>query len=151
MIDVEVTVDLSDVLETLARLHESIDTVDILDEAEAILLNRIRSRFLSEKDPEEVAWTPSEAALKRRAGKYTWSNGKKWTGTGTLFASGRLFHSIQAYANGPDSRSIGTDVPYAFRHNYGIGIIQRQFLGFSDADAFVIERRIHQRIQKALA
>lgn len=91
---------------------------EILDEAGAFLLNRIRTRFLAEVDPENNPWEQSHAAKIRRAGGYTWSNGGKWTGTGTLFASGRLFHSIQVGLEGHTDegggeRVIATDVPYA--------------------------------------
>lgn len=134
----------------LAALDAALKVPDILDEAEAVLLNRIRTRFLAETDPDGKKWEPSKAALKRKAGGYTWSNGRKVTGTGTLFASGVLFHSIQAFASSPTSRDIATDVPYARRHQYGIGVEVRPFLGFSDLDGKVIERLIALRVQGIL-
>lgn len=129
-----------DLQKRLEKLSDAIQIVDILDEAEAIVLNRIRTRFLAEEDTDGNPWVPSAAGAARRARG----------GTGTLFDTGTLFHSIQAYTAGPDSREIGTDVPYGGYHQYGIGQVKREFLGVSDDDAAVVERRILQRIEEAL-
>ena len=133
----------------LEQVGKALDSEDVLDEATAIILNRIRTRFLAEEGP-DGKWPQSKAAAKRRAGGYTWSNGRKWTGTGTLFASGKLFHSIQEYDAGPDERMIGSDVFYGLYHQYGIGQEKREFLGFNAADAEVVEKLILKRIEEAL-
>lgn len=126
----------------LEKLSDAVQIVEVLDEAEAIILNRVRARFLAEVDTDGNPWVPSAAGLARKAKG----------GTGTLFDTGTLFHSIQAYASGPDSREIGTDVPYGPNFQYGInGQIQREFLGVSEDDSFVVEKRILQRIEEALA
>lgn len=123
---------------TLSDLGKALVVRDILDEASAVLLGRIRQRFLDETDPDGVAWIPSRASRLRAGG-------------GTLFDTGRLFHSIQLFSEGENSRAIGTNVPYAPRHQFGGGNLpQRQFLGFSDEDATVVEKLIIKRVQEAL-
>lgn len=125
----------------LEKLSDAIQIVEVLDEAEAILLNRIRTRFLAEEDTDGNKWIPSRAGSARRASG----------GTGTLFDTGTLFHSIQAFAAGPDSRGIGSDVPYGLDHQLGInGQVKREFLGVSPVDALIVEKRILQRIEEAL-
>lgn len=122
----------------LDKLEAALDVEEILDEAEALMLNRIRARFLAETDPDGVKWIPSKRALK--------------TGGKTLFKTGTLFHSIQAHATGPNERSIGTNVMYGPFHQFGTFKLPRRiFLGFSEEDLFITERRITQRVMEALA
>lgn len=129
------------VLEKLAKLEASLDPTEILDEAEALLLNRIRTRFLAETDPDGNKWPESKAAKKRRAAG----------GTGTLFDTGTLFHSLQAYAKGLDERAIGTDVPYAPFLQAGTDKMpSRVFLGFSAEDMTLVERLVMLRIEEAV-
>lgn len=126
----------------LAKLEDALTLVKILDEAEAIVLNRIRARFLNEVDTDGDPWPESEAAKKRRA------SGR---GGGTLFDTGTLFHSIQAFASGPDWREIGTDVHYGKYHQYGTEHLPvREFLGVSAEDALIVERSILRRVEEAL-
>ena len=128
--------------EKLDKLIKAQDTTEILDESQAILLNRIRTRFLAETDPDGVPWPPSKAGVKRR------SKG----GTGTLFRTGKLFHSIQAHTVGPQERAISTDVPYGLFHQFGTATLpKRAFLGFSEEDLSVVEARVVQRVMEALA
>lgn len=136
---IEITISgLKEVRSKLDQLSKSLDTTEILDESEAILLNRIRTRFLAETDPDGQKWTPSRRALK--------------TGGKTLFKTGKLFHSLQAYAKGLDTRGIGTDIPYAAKHQFGEGGLPvRAFLGFNDEDLMIVEKRVLQRITEALA
>lgn len=125
----------------LAKLEASLDATEILDEAEALLLNRIRTRFLAETDPEGSKWVESHAAKKRRASG----------GTGTLFDTGTLFHSLQAYATGVDERAIGTDTPYAAYLQFGTNSMPpREFLGFGAEDLTLVERLVMVRIEEAL-
>lgn len=125
----------------IGKLIKAIDQVEILDEAEAILLNRTRTRYLAETDPDGIPWRPSWAGIRRR----------RRGGTGTLFDTGRLFHSIQAYRIGANERDIGTDVPYGRKHQLGIGVVTRRFLGVSEDDRSTIELRVIQRVTGALA
>lgn len=116
---------------------------EVLDEGLAMLLARIKSRFLAEEGP-DGPWTPSLAGIKRKAGGYTYRKGKKYTGTGTLFESGNLFHSIQAAASAPGLRSIQTDIPYApFLQDAGW-----LFMGFNDDDVFLMEKLVLRRIEE---
>ena len=148
---IEVTIHgLKEAKEKLAVFQGSLDAEEILNEASALLLNRIRTRFLAEQDPDGTPWIPSQASIIRRAGGFT-GKPRKYTGTGTLFESGTLFHSLQAYVKGPGERAIGTDVPYAKKHQLGTdGMVQRKFLGFSDEDLSLFEKLVIRRIEAAL-
>lgn len=128
---------------TLKKLVGAADVNQILDEASAILLSRIRRHFLEEVDPDGNSWTVSKAALKRA------NSGR---GGGTLFDTGRLFHSIQLAGGDANSRYIGTDVPYGIYHQLGSGIgnIARVFLGFGDEDAAVATQLVIKRFENAL-
>lgn len=135
MIEVQVT-GLKELRDKLKAIQKALNVTDILDESEAILLNRIRARFLSEEGPDNKPWMKSKAALKE---------GRK-----TLFKTGTLFHSIQAFKRGRNERAIGTDVYYAVYHQFGKGDAHRPFLGFNDEDLAIIERRVIQRVTEAL-
>ncbi len=105
---------------------EQFDIERALDGAGAILLNRIRTRFLDQEDSDGVQWPVSEAALHRRT---IGQDG------GTLFDTGTLFNSIQLFREGPGIRGIGTDVFYSLVHQEGSGVnLKREFLSFSDED-----------------
>lgn len=137
MITVTVT-GIPELRKKLKALEKSLNVTDILDESEAILLNRIRARFLAEQNPNNLQWKRSQAAIKE--------NRK------TLFKTGTLFHSIQAYKIGRNTRSIGTDVFYAKYHQFGTPTLPiRAFLGMNEDDLMIIERRVLQRITEALA
>jgi len=133
---------LDKVQSTLARVQDLPKSAlpQVLTEAGAILLNRIRTRFLAEQDPNGLKWPKSAAARERALGK----------GGGTLFDSGRLFRSISLKRRGPLERVIFTDVPYAAAHQFGRGQKQRIFLGFSDGDITVLERLVQVRVDEAL-
>lgn len=128
------------VLAKLKVLAELTDPTFVVQQASALVLNRIRSRFLREVDPAENPWPPSKAAIARRASG----------GTGTLFDTGRLFRSIQLASLQGNEARIGTDVPYAKYHQLGIGQVQRQFLGISDGDARLVERVLQRMINQQL-
>lgn len=126
-----------EILGKLDALQNAVVVEDILDEAQALLLNRIRARFMRQEAPDGSQWTPSFSAIRE--------------GRATLYDTGRLFHSIQAYRVGAGVRAIGTDVPYARKHQLGEdGMLKREFLGFNDEDLYLVEQRILQRIQGAL-
>lgn len=123
---------------SLKRVAATLEPELYLDQGAALLLNNIRARFLQNVDPDGEPWKPSKAAIKR--------------GGMTLFDTGRLFRSLQLYADEPNSRAIGTDVPYAHYHNFGVGGQERRtFMGFSDDDSKVVTRLIIKRIKDALA
>jgi phage gpG-like protein len=131
----------------MAGLADALDVEKILDEGAAVIYNRMRTRFLMEMDPTGVKWVPSQAALRRaRSGR----------GGGTLFDTGRLFRSIQLFAESRTTRSIGTNVvspqgfPYAQKHQFGIGVVQRMFLGFHEEDLEMMKQVIVRRIAQGL-
>lgn len=134
-------------LKAIEGLADALDTVKILDEGAAVIYNRMRSRFLIQTDPMGEKWPVSQAALRRaRSGR----------GGGTLFDTGKLFRSIQLYAESSTTRAIGTNVtspsgfPYAEKHQFGIGFPVRQFLGFGEDDLDVMKRVIIRRLLRGL-
>jgi phage virion morphogenesis protein len=139
---IEIEVDNSGLKDILRKLRAATDRTEILDEAGAVLLNRIRTRFFREQDPDEVSWIPSKPAIKRRSGG----------GSGTLFDTGTLFRSIQLAGTGPNERKISTDVFYGLFHQEGTKFMpQREFLGFNEGDAELVNQLIIKRIQEKLA
>lgn len=135
------TVDTGALGSQLAKLQNPKLITGILDEAQAILLNRIRQRFLNETDPDGAPWSHSRAGIKRRA----------LGGPGTLFNTGKLFHSIHLFASTQEGRSFGTDIPYAGQHNFGTdGMVKRQFMGFSDEDTNLMVNLVFKRVTEAL-
>lgn len=104
---------------------------EITDAVGATVLDRIRKRFLAQTDPDGKAWIPSFAAIRRQ---------DEGRGGGTLFDTGALFHSIQFARKSSTVGEISTDVPYARKHQFGEGVIQREFMGVNrdDADAAAI-------------
>lgn len=122
----------------LKSLNAALEPDEILDEAQSLILNRIRTRFLAEEGP-TGKWNPSKAAIKRRASG----------GTGTMFDTGRLWHSIQAVATASGERSFQTDVPYA-KHHQQPGLQGRYvFLYFTDDDITLVTSLIKNRIKAA--
>ena len=127
----------------LKTLELAVSTEAILDEATAIILNRVRDRFLRETAPDGSKWIPSKASEQRA---------KRGRGGGTLFDTGRLFHSIQLSRVGEGFREISTDVPYALQHQLGLNEnLERPFIGISDEDSELIMNYVSNRIAKALS
>ena len=123
------------------RIEEAVDPELVLDEAGAILLNRIRSRFLKQVDPDGRPWIQSRAAIRRR---------EKTGREGTLFDKGNLFRSIQLANRGPLTRGVFTDIPYGRKHQEGLdGMDKRVFLGFGGTDSTIIEKLLVNRLNRA--
>jgi len=117
------------------RVADQLDPSAALDEAGALVLARNRERFLAEQEPSGRPWVPSRASLVRaRTGR----------GGGTLYDTGRLFHSQQVTGSGPQFRDIGTDVPYAGKLHRG----RWPFLGFGSGDADAVEALLLKRIEE---
>lgn len=130
-----------EILEQLDRLEEALNVQGLLDEAAALMLARQRQRYLGKLTPDGVPWIPSQAGLFREAEG----------GPGTLFDTGRLFHSIQLFAEEePNTRVIGTDVEYG---PYLQGNPQKNwvFLGFGEDDMELAQQLVIQRISEALS
>lgn len=122
-----------------SALTQALDTKEILDQGSALLLNRMRTRYLKELDPDGYKWERSKAAEARA---------KSGRGGGTLYDTGRLFGSIQLYADTDVSRTIGTDVPYAIYAQDGPP--RRTYLGFGDEDVELMQKFVIKRIAEAL-
>lgn len=109
---------------------------DVLLEVSEYLLEQIQKRFLAETDPEGRPWVPSRAAIREHRR--------------TLYDTHRLFHSIAIEDIFGDARQIATDVPYAIKHQLGIGVIARPFMGVTAADeqaaVDLITKRIRERV-----
>lgn len=126
----------------LNKLSVAFDTTALLDESAAILLNSIRNRFLRGVDTDNTPWPVSHAAILRaKAGR----------GGGTLYDTGRLFHSLQEFAVDAQSRAIGTNVTYGSVHQFGnVKLPKREFLGFADRDLETIRNMLTRRAAEAL-
>lgn len=125
----------------IGLLSTKLNPRDLLDESAAVLLNHIRTRFIQQIDSSGQAWIPSKASTLRASGR----------GGGTLFDTGRLFHSLQAFTRGEFSRAIGSDVPYGKFHNYGtVRLPRREFLAFGQQDVKVVQDILIRRITEAI-
>lgn len=113
----------------------------ILNKGQAVLLSRLRARYLAEKDPDLAPWVKSRAAITRAS---------IGVGGGTLFDSGTLFHSIQATKDSTGARKFGTDVPYAEKYQFGIGVIQRKILGWNIDDINAVKTVAQYELRRAL-
>lgn len=134
----------------LKKLAPIVDIEDTLDQAGAVLINRIRARFLAERDPNGQKWEPSLAGALRKARG----------GPGTLFDTGTLFHSIHVYDRGTQARTITVD-PAARNKKTGDRVAdyakklqnqspRRIFLGFSTDDADIVEKIFLERLDDSL-
>lgn len=141
MTEVSIRVEgLQEVNDLIGKLKGAARDEQTLTDIGAVLLNRVRARFLRQEAPDGTTWPESEAA-KRRA--------SLGLGGGTLFDTGTLFHSISLRQPGPLQRAIYTDVSYARKHQFGEdGMVQRVFLGFSAGDVQVIDTLISKRLEQ---
>ena len=135
---------LAELSRLLEDVDEAVDVERVLDEGSAILLNRIRTRFLDAEDAQGRPWVESQAARRRNSDP----NG----GGKTLFDTGTLFHSLQVFTDAPGVRGLGTDVPYSIVHHDGLdGNPVRRFLEFNDEDGDILTRLVEDRIAKAIS
>lgn len=119
----------------LRDISDQLDVDEIMDDGAQFMLDRLLTRFLAEKDPDGKPWPPSRAAIREHRR--------------TLYKSGRLFRSIHIVPGNGETRFIRSDgVPYAEKHQFGIGVIQREFLGFDrkGTDHLALSNFIQQRI-----
>jgi hypothetical protein len=129
-----------EIIDHLDALEVALDVESILDEAAALMLARMRQRYLAKLTPDGIPWIPSARGLYREA----------LGGPGTLFDTGRLFHSIQLFGSDePNTRTLGTDVEYG---PYLQGAADKNwiFLGFGEEDAELAQELVVQRIQESL-
>jgi phage gpG-like protein len=129
----------------LLALTTALDVQTLLDQSASLLLHNIMFRFLRAVDTQGQAFAPITPAREQVKEKLY---GDKST---PLFASGKLFHSLQVFQVGADSRGIGTDVPYGKFHQFGtIKLPVREFLGFSKPDIQVVQDLLIHRVVEAL-
>lgn len=134
----DLVADFRDAVKLVKQTERKVNIDAIADDMAAVILGRIRKRYLNEVDPDGVPWKPSFSAYLRRR------NGR---GGGTLFDTGRLFHSIQAVKRGEGIRGIQTDVGYGIDHHFGQnGQLQRRFLDTNDEDMQFITDSVIKRV-----
>ncbi|AET42252.1 hypothetical protein VPEG_00102 [Vibrio phage SIO-2] len=147
------TVNTGDAVKQIASLaaefEKELDPEQILDDAASAIFSRTVRRFRAKQTPDGVAWKESEAAQIRKAGGFTYSNGRKVTGGDTLFATGTLFRKLELVDDGAGQRRIINDAPYAYYLNYYWGG-QWQFLGAGEQDVQVFLNIVNDRIKKVL-
>lgn len=91
-------------------------------------------RFNTSTDPDGDRWEPSKRVLRQGRGR-------------TLVETGRLQKSI-SYSYDANEVNIGTDVPYAEKHQEGLdGLPKREFLGISQKDEQEIERIVQKHVE----
>lgn len=99
-----------------------VPTAAIEDMMAAVMLARVRKRFMTQQNPDGSKWPVTRSARLRAAGTPVYAQGGKYapggykTGGGTLFASGNLFHSIQLKRKMGGGAAIMSDVPYASKY-----------------------------------
>jgi phage gpG-like protein len=129
----------------LSALTAALDVQTLLDQSASLLLHNIMFRFLRAVDTQGQAFAPISVAREKVKEKLY---GDKST---PLYASGKLFRSLQVFQVGADSRGIGTDVPYGKFHQFGtIKLPIREFLGFSTSDVQVVQDLLISRVVEAL-
>lgn len=138
--------------EPVKHALQSVADVDLepaLDQAAAFILSRIRKRFLKTRAPSGEIWKESQAARNRAAGIGPHAGGGK-----TLFASGKLFHSIQLFQKSTGVRTLGTDVTNAKGFPYGafhqLRGEHRVFIGMNQEDMDIVTQFIVKRVAAAL-
>lgn len=133
---ISIRIEIAAVLGMLQRASD-LDTEVLLDLGAEFLLSRIQQRFRAEVAPNLEPWVPSRAALRE---------GRK-----TLYRTGRLFHSIAVEGSGSVERDIAPGVPYAIRHQLGLGVLARPFMGTNSEDEQMLVDLIQTRAQQMLA
>ncbi|MGI4991065.1 phage virion morphogenesis protein (plasmid) [Halobacteriovorax sp. GFR7] len=123
----------------LVKVNKQLDADKVADDAVAIILSRIRKRFLNQTAPDGSRWPISKAAIMRE---------ETGRGGGTLYDSGDLFRSIQAVKRGRGIRAIQTDKDYAIKHHRGLdGMVARPFLDTNDGDLQFVTDFIISRVK----
>lgn len=123
MIHLEILNTQEDITDQFERLFKfrglNVPTNDISEYLATLILSRVRKRFLMQENPDGSKWPVTKSAAIRLRGGFTKAAGGKYapgglkTGTGSLFSSGNLFHSIQLSKRMDGEHAIETDVDYA--------------------------------------
>jgi len=152
MASLVIEIDATQVEDLMTAVEGALNVENVLDTAASIILNRTRSRFMQELNPEGEPWIPSAAGVKRR----------QHGGTGTLRDTETLWRSIQLAPHTGDlfgdvgERVINAGawskggVEYGHFHQFGLGQEKREFLGIPLSDIELFEHRILQKVAEAL-
>lgn len=98
----------------------------ILRSWQSYMLRETRRRYRQMVSPDGVQWPKTKHPGKRHVR--------------TLYATGTLFRSIVPFTVDELTVGIGTNIPYAKRHQEGgKNMPQRKFLGFADADVTAMQ------------
>jgi len=128
-----ITYDAKPVLDLLGDLsHRMTDLTIPMTAIGEYLLLATDQRFEQEVDPDGIPWKPDSPFT---------INFKKQNSRilKILQSTGRLRNSI-VYVATPSSLTMGTIVPYAPDHQFGVnGQAKRTFLGISEGDAVVVQ------------
>lgn len=120
----------------------TIDTELLLDDAASMILHGVITRFLQQVSTSGEKWVPSKAALRRKM---------RGIAGGTLYDTGDLFRSLATVKVDDSTRSIGTNVPYAAQHEFGLmNWPKRDFLGVSDSDFVALDGLMDSRFRAYL-
>lgn len=140
---------LNELQAVFSKVDAAFNVTDVLDQAGAIILARIRQRFLIQQAPDGSTWPESQAAKDRKA------SGRDG---GTLFDTGTLFHSIQLHTEGDDARAITAAAQNKAGQYYGyflqwgtVHLPPRVFLAFNEDDQHVLELFLEKRFNEAFS
>ena len=102
------------------------DLTQPLNEIGQYLLASIDLGFENETNPDGIPWKPNSPGIRA----YKKSKGYILK---VLQATGRMRGSIN-YAVSNNQLRVGTNVSYAYKHQLGVGVPKREFLGIGEKD-----------------
>lgn len=104
-----------------------------------------RLNFIRQSDPQGIAWRPlAQSTINARRRKRRRSRNEQ-----ILRDTGNLMNSITRNAY-PNMVEVGTPFKYGQRHQFGIGVPRREFLGMNDRIMVGIVEIIDDHITKSL-
>lgn len=152
---------------TVARIKRTVSAaVGIVDEAglQKLLLARVKARFEQTVSPDGIPWPSLDPSTIRRKTQLglTRPSQPLW-GKGTLYQSINIIRGssagLLAGSTGAGFRigvkDVGRDprpgalAPHEYGriHNYGLGVVQRQFMGLSPADVASVAGYLKRRLK----
>ena len=145
----------SAVIQRLKRVRERAVGVVAEPEIQNLLIRRIRGRYEQGVAPDGTPWAGLMEDTLRRKRYYGYKEP-----TRLLRATDRLYNSIRII-KGSNTGLLGVATGAGFRigvtdrlavergriHNYGIGIVRRQFLGLSPLDVRSVSDMVRRRLK----
>lgn len=111
-----------------------------------IIINHIHNRFWSESGPDGVVWDELKDITVRLK---TESGYQYIEHPGILQATRYMYESIKEYPADGWSIVVGTDAPYASRHQYGdLLLAKRPFLGMDSELSFLIQSELQSELDR---